>query len=404
MRKRSVLTRAGAAVVGASLAVLGAALPASADEPNDAKGTVLKSKQDIKGYAANVNGMSDTPTSLIGLKLDQGNTLRMYCVQIEVNIRRGGTMIETPWDQYPDQGSPFHKNRDKINWVLQHGYPAVDTAALAETLGADSLHDGLSKKEAITGTQAAIWHFSDGKDLNRPNASSGNDEADKDVLALYDYLTGEENKGVGEPAPTLELAPESLTGEAGSRIGPFTVSTTGKVSELKKNLPEGTTLTDADGNELSTEDIADGSEIYVDVPAEAAKGDGTFEITATGHVNTGRLFVGENYAEKEAQSLIVAQSEKVTLTAQAGAEWEAAPVTTAPPEETTSTTPPTSSTTSSQPAPAPSTTETPVAPQSNEDDLAQTGFSALTPLLIGAGLVVAGAGALLLQRRRKNTA
>jgi LPXTG-motif cell wall-anchored protein len=45
-------------------------------------------------------------------------------------------------------------------------------------------------------------------------------------------------------------------------------------------------------------------------------------------------------------------------------------------------------------------TEAPVNPQVNEDDLAQTGFSAMTPLLLGGGLLVAGAVTLLLLRRR----
>ncbi|WP_034271669.1 thioester domain-containing protein [Haloechinothrix halophila] len=405
MRTRSVLTRAGAVAIGATFALLSTAAPASAD---DATGTVLGPRHNISGYKVNMDSMTNLNTALFGLKLDGGNTLRMYCVEIKVDLRHGETMVETPWDQYPNPDSPFHDNRGKIQWVLQNGYPSVDTDALEEAIGADTLTDGLSEKEAITGTQAAVWRFSDDEELQRPNATQAGDDADQDVLALYDYLTSEA-RDIEEPTPTLELAPETASGQAGERIGPFTVATTGEVSELTTDLPEGTTLTDADGKELSASDITDGSEIYVDVPASMSANNASFEIKATGHVNTGRLFVAGNYDERKAQSLIVAQSEDVTLSAGATATWQAAPTTT-PPEETTSSTPapttsssaPTTSTTSAAP-PAPTTTEAPPAPVSNEDDLALTGASIMTPLLVGVGLVIAGVGALMFQRRRKNS-
>lgn len=406
MRTRSVLTRAGAVAIGATFALLSTTTPASAD---DATGTVLGPRHNISGYKVNVDGMTNLNTALFGLKLDGGNTLRMYCVEIKVDLRHGETMVETPWDQYPNPESPFRDNPGKIHWVLQNGYPSVETDALEAAIGADALTDGLSEKEAITGTQAAVWRFSDGKELQRPNATKAGADTDQDVLALYDYLTSEATD-IDEPTPTLELAPETVSGQAGERIGPFTVATTGEVSELTTDLPEGTKLTDGEGNELSTSDITDGSEIYVDVPASMSANNASFEIKATGHVNTGRLFVAGNYDKRKAQSLIVAQSEDVTLSAGATATWQAAPTTTTPPDTTTSSTPapttsssaPTTSTTSAAP-PAPTTTEAPPTPVSNEDDLALTGASIMTPLLIGVGLVIAGAGALVFQRRRKNS-
>ncbi|WP_199430681.1 Cys-Gln thioester bond-forming surface protein [Qaidamihabitans albus] len=401
MRKRSVLVRAGAVVAGASLAVLSAALPASADE---ASGRLIQS-HDTGGHRVNIEGKDKSlSTALLGLKLDGGSMLHMYCVEINVRIDRGQDMVETPWDEYPNEDSPFHDNREKINWVLQHGYPAVDVDALEQQLteNGSNLNNGLDKREAIAGTQAAVWHFSDAKELNKKSPVPHDKEAGEDVAALYDFLTDGKLEVEGEPAPTLDLSPAEATGDAGERIGPFTVSTTGEITELNSDLPDGAKLTDVDGNELAMSDVADGTDIYVDVPEDAADGNGEFSIKANGHVNTGRLFVGAKYDDKKAQSLIVAQSEKTDLTAAATASWKGAPATTAPPEETTTTAPPTSTTTSN--AVAPPATETPVNPQADSGPLAQTGVSALTPILIGAGLVIAGAAALLLQRRRKNTA
>ncbi|NIJ14440.1 TQXA domain-containing protein/LPXTG-motif cell wall-anchored protein [Saccharomonospora amisosensis] len=390
--------RFGAVVAGVSIAALLGGVPAAADE---AQGRI-DNNNGTQGHRVNLgHGYAGMKTVLFKLDLDGGNSLRSYCVEIDVPIDPKRSMQERPWDEFPNPDSPFHENRNEINWVLHHGYPASDLDALAGVLteqGAE-LHDGLDQKEAIAATQAAVWHYSDGKNLDRDNPVKGDDaDADADVLALYDYLTGEANVGIGEqPAPALELTPEEIAGNAGERLGPFTVSTTGDITGLSSELPEGVTLTDSEGNELDGGDIADGTEIYVDVPADAQDGEGSFELQASAHLDTGRLFVSENYDRKPAQSLIVAASQRTKLTAGAGVQWQAAPQPTSPPETTT----PEAPSTTSQVA-APPTTEAPVSPQASEDFLAQTGFSALTPILIGVGLVGAGVAALLLQRRRKN--
>ncbi len=258
--------------------------------------------------------------------------------------------------------------------------------------------------EAISATQAAVWHFSDGIDLDRdhplPGVGSGEpgaatqDNAD-DVLALYDYLVGDDNVGIGEEdTPQLEVEPTELSGQAGDRIGPFTVSTTGSIDALVAHLPEGVTITDVDGVELDASKIKNGTQLYLDVPEDATDGDGTFDLTASASVQTGRLFVGKHYDQHPTQSLIVAQSEESKITVTAGGKWTATPPPTSPPSSTTptTTTPPTTSTTSeAAPAPQPK----------NTGGLAETGASIMAPVVIGLVLVGAGVGALLFLRRRR---
>ncbi|PXY31739.1 thioester domain-containing protein [Prauserella muralis] len=403
MHSRTGLARAGAALLGASATVLLGALPVSANETE----AHLDSGAHTPGYRVNLgDGYANMSTTLFGLDIDSGNSLKAYCVEIDVRIDPDRGLQETPWDGFPNPESPFHENRDKISWVLQHGYPAEDTDTIEDALSPEGVefHDGLSTREAITATQAAVWHFSDGKDLQRDNPTPKNPAAAADVLALYDFLTGEANVGTGEqPRPTLDITPDAAAGDAGGRIGPFTVSTTGDIAELTADLPEGVTLTGADGAEVTAADIADGTELYVNVPEDAEDGQGSIELKGVAHVDTGRLFVAHGYAKKAAQSLIVAQSEKTNLSTGATMTWKAAPEATTPPEETTTTAPPTTTTApSSEVVAAPPTTETPVAPQADSGELAQTGVSIMTPIVIGAVLLGAGIGALLLQRRRKN--
>lgn len=398
MRGKTILTRTGAAVLGASMALMAGALPAVADQ---AQGKLDKTAG-VSGFKVNVEGMPNLSTALFGLRLEGGDLLKTYCVQIEVDIRDEDKDLvrgEVPWDEFPNEHSPFHENREKINWVLHHGYPAVEVDALEKLLTDEELtfDEGLSVPEAITATQAAVWRFSDGKSLDEANPTPQNPAAKNDVLAVYNYLTGDKNVGIGQqPSPTLEVSPEEASGEAGDRVGPFTVSTSGDITEIVSELPEGVTLIDSEGAEINPEDVTDGTEVFFDVPADAEEGSGTFELTVNAAVDTGRLFVASDYQEHPSQSLIVAASEKTSLSAGATANWTAKPVettTTQPPVETT--TPPASSEVA-----APPTTQAPVNPQANEDDLAQTGFSAMTPLLLGGGLLVAGGATLLLLRRR----
>lgn len=386
MHGRSVLVRGGIAVASAAVALTMAAPAALADD-GAARGRVIE-KEGERGFGINFESGNPAGAVLFTLKLSDGSKLKMYCVQVEVGMRTDQDMIERPWNKYPDTKSPFNKNSAKLNWVLHHGYPAASVKALEGTLGKGDVkfNGGLSVKEAITATQAAVWHFSDGKDLKRANPVSGEGagESAADVLAVYDYLVGKDNVGIGQqPKPTLDIGPAKAAGATGTRIGPFSIATSGDITELTSKLPEGVKVTDADGKAIKAADIKDGTKVYVDVPKDAKDGSGTFSLKVSGHLDTGRLFVGENYDKVPAQSLIVAQSEKTSVAANATASWKqgGAPVT-----ET----------------PAPTTPGG--AESGGGDELANTGASATMPLIIGGALLGAGVLMVLLVRRRRSEA
>jgi TQXA domain-containing protein len=374
--------RACAGITGTAAALLVAtAVPAGA-EP--ASGLVNRDA-DVQGFAVDVGEdvFADLGTSLIGFKLEDGSTLGMYCVEIGTEIDEEHPLVEQPWDAFPVEDSPFNDNQGKINWVLHNGFPEQDTKALAEMLADDGTlpNGGIDEREAVTATQAAVWHFSDGVDLDRENPLPGDDSdesAAADVLALYDLLTGAANEGIGEqPAAALEVDPASLEGTAGEMIGPFKVTTTGTIDKINADLPEDVRLTDGTGREVAADLVENGSELFLDVDANAPAGSASFELAATASVETGRLFVGENYDEEPTQALIVAKSVDTQLTATAEAEWAAAP-------------------------PESSTEAAPVA-QAKNDDLATTGASVFAPILFGAALIAAGIFAVLFVRYRRHS-
>jgi TQXA domain-containing protein/LPXTG-motif cell wall-anchored protein len=388
------ILRGGAALTGAAAIMIAITAPAAA-EPATGK---VDLGANVIGYQVNVGDdwLATLPTNLLGFTLSDGTKLGMYCVEIKTDIDDTQELVERPWDAYPNASTAFHTNRAKINWVLHRGFPASSLDAISAALPTPP-NGGIDELEAIAATQAAVWHFSDGVDLNRadPLPGDGSDAEDAaDVLALYDHLTGPANTGQGEtPIPTLEIDPAALSGESGTRIGPFTVNTTATVAELTKNLPGGVRITDEAGNELAANAIKNGTKVFVDVPAGTADGDGEFALTASANIETGRLFVGQNYDRSPTQSVIVAKTEKTTLTAEAAAAWAAGA---APPPPTTTAT--TSTTVPPSTTVAPNTTSAAPEPQGG---LASTGASVFVPIVIGIVLLGGGIGALLFLRRRR---
>lgn len=351
--------RLGAALLGATVTLMLSALPAGADEVT----ATLDKVRNVDGLGVQLKGGDKFSTHLFGLNAD-GVKLSAYCINIEDRVHYDQGMVEKPWDSYPDASSSFGKNHTKIYWLLHNSFPFVGTEALGKRL---ALKD-LSKEESIAATQAAAWHFSDDKDLDREHPTPDAPDSKADVLALYDYLTGAKNVGLENlPAPKLELTPKSLDGMAGKRIGPFTVATTASIVKLAPKLPAGVKLTDKDGKELTAGGIANGSELFLDVPAGTAAGEGSFELSATSEA--GRVFVAKTAGAT--QNMIVAQAEAAKLSVAGQASWTAAAA----------------------------TPETP-APQASNGGLANTGVSIYVPIAIGALLLLAGAGALLYLRRR----
>jgi TQXA domain-containing protein/LPXTG-motif cell wall-anchored protein len=367
-----------------AVVLFGTALPASAA---GASGTV-ESRGTVDGVDVEIDE-KNLSTSLIPIRLDGGGRVLTYCIDFTTSVKHAARMVEDDWRNYPNPATSFEAQPAKVNWILNNSYPHVELDELKDASGIEDL----DKREAIAGTQLAIWHFT--------NDTTPGERNDDDVLALYAYLTGDKNTGLtAEPAPTLTLTPDAVRGKAGNKLGPFTVRTTAESVKLGFRASGGARLTDASGAPVSK--ATNGTKLYVTVPAGAAAGKARIEATVSATVKTGRLFRGDRVTT---QTLITASNSQVAVDARTEATWTSGgqPKPPAPPAPEPSPSP----SGSPEPSTSPSPSESPAPPSNGGDEgsggggLPVTGFQTGLIAAIGALLVGGGAALFFFTRRRK---
>ncbi|MDT0569864.1 TQXA domain-containing protein [Streptomyces sp. DSM 3412] len=302
-RLAAVSLASGLVVAG----VIGTASPAAADETPQSSGGATATIGGLKTYGTAVLRTDEgqeqqLPAGLFEMFVDGGGTLQTYCVDVQNPTQKDAKYQETPWS-----GTSLGANKDagRIRWILQNSYPQVnDLAALAGKAGAK----GLTEQDAATGTQVAIWRYSDGADVTA---------LDPEAEKLADYL--EKNaRNLTEPAASLTLDPPAVSGRAGERLGPVTVRTNADgvtVTPPSEATAGGVRVVDADGEPVTS--AGDGGELYFEVPEDAADGTAELTVQASTTVPVGRAFASET----RSQTQILAGSSESTVSATATAHW-----------------------------------------------------------------------------------
>jgi len=342
--------------------------------------TVTYNGANTGGHAVWMNGTQHA-TSVFRLDVAGGGTLRAYCVDLGVPINAGDTY---EIQQLTSQIS----NPAQVLWILQNSYPVLTL----NQLGAASGVVPMDTATAVAGTQAAIWHYTDGRTLDQ----NKNTDA---VKALYAYLTGPANVGASsQPAPSLSITPATKTSAAG-RVGPFTVNWSGSTPVDLSASPAFTIFDAATGGSAVTS-ASDGDEVWVEVPEGTQPGD--VVVTATGSapvdggwalVNPERPLGVQKLAFAGVQTLSASSNATITVTT---SPTPTDPGTT-PPAETT--TPPATDPATTPPA---ETTTPPATPSSTKPGLADTGAGSTSGLaLAGVAALLLGAGAMVLGSTRR---
>jgi hypothetical protein len=120
------------------------------------------------------------------------------------------------------------------------------------------------------------------------------------------------------------------TGEAGSLVGPFTVSTNQATVTLSSS--PALTFTDSSGAAVDPASVMDGQQVYLDLRGTATSGTAIVTATADGASGTGLVIstpaVGSTTATPEShrQSLILVAAADASTAASASAAWAAAAI------------------------------------------------------------------------------
>lgn len=297
----SGLVAAGVLTAGAGTAV------AAADGTTQGQGGATATIGGLKTYGAAVihddSGDLEVSAGLFEMSVDGGGTLQTYCVDLHNPTQKDATYHETPWS---GTSLGVNQNAGKIRWILQNSYPQVnDLAALAAKAGVPG---GLTEQDAAAGTQVAIWRYSDDADV---------DAVDPQAEKLADYLH-KSARDLAEPAASLTLEPAAVSGRPGGLLGPVVVRTNADsvtVTPPADAVTGGVRVVGKDGAALTS--ARNGSELYFDVPEDAAAGSAELTVQASTTVPVGRAFASES----RSQTQILAGSSESTVSATASATW-----------------------------------------------------------------------------------
>jgi TQXA domain-containing protein len=296
--------------LASGLVVAGAVVtagPAAADDTARSSGGATATIGGLKTYGTAVLRTEDgqeeqLPAGLFEMFVDGGGTLQTYCVDVQNPTQKDAEYQETPWS-----GTSLGANKQagRIRWILQNSYPQVnDLAALAGKAGAK----GLTEEDAATGTQVAIWRYSDGAEVTA---------LDPEAEKLADYLE-KSARNLAEPTASLTLDASAVSGRPGERLGPVTVHTNADgvtVTPPSDATAAGVRVVDADGEAVTS--ARDGGELYFEVPEKAAAGSAELTVQASTTVPVGRAFASET----RSQTQILAGSSESTVSATATAHW-----------------------------------------------------------------------------------
>ena len=278
--------------------------------------------------------------------------IKAYCIEFDVNIKYESDLRVGDWKDFPGTNK-FKDNAEiqsKVAWIAQRSYPQTD---MAELIKASGIAD-LTEKEAITATQAAIWHFTN--DFKWSSLKEADQATTTRVQKLFTYLTGQTNTGLKESKqPTVEAETGGITftrSENGSegKVGPIRFKSSQATFKLTSELKY--ELINAQGAKVDLNAVPADTDLYLKVPADMTSGEQEFKGSVTGSVYAGKLLITKDATAggPHGQTIIIGSNKEVTTEIQGKISWSVTQQTPQPAPTPTPT-----------PEPAPTPTPTPPA-------------------------------------------
>ena len=258
--------------------------------------------------------------------------IKAYCIELDVDIKYESDLRVGDWKDFPGTNK-FKDNTEiqsKVAWIAQRSYPHTDLAELIKTTGIA----GLTEQEAITATQAAIWHFTN--DYKWSGLKEADQATTTRVEKLFTYLTGQTNTGLKESKqPTVEAETGSITftrSENGSegKVGPIRFKSSQATFKLTSELKY--ELINAQGAKVDLNAVPADTDLYLKVPADATSGEQEFKGSVTGSVYAGKLLITKDAVAggPHGQTIIIGSNKEVTAEIQGKISWSVTQQTTTP--------------------------------------------------------------------------
>ncbi|WGH82943.1 thioester domain-containing protein [Auritidibacter ignavus] len=254
-----------------------------------------------------------------------GDTVLAYCLEIMQTSLLNSTGTVDTWEDFAETSPGPETTRDaatslRVGWIVQNSYPAVGLEQLAEAVPGVS---ELTSQEAISATQAAIWHYTDGIWLGEETVSASNrsgepTEGSADtVQAVYTYLTEQAQDLDLEAEENTEVAPGRLqvddteflipadraSGEE-TLLGPVSIDAASGQISVSAESDSGTeyTYTDDEGEPLDLGEVGHGDEIYLAHTEESPEEDTVTLSLEQSHISQHRFVTLPVHPESQRRS------------------------------------------------------------------------------------------------------
>ena len=258
--------------------------------------------------------------------------IKAYCIELDVDIKYESDLRVGDWKDFPGTNK-FKDNTEiqsKVAWIAQRSYPQTDLAELIKTTGIA----GLTEQEAITATQAAIWHFTN--DFKWSGLKGADQTTTTRVEQLFTYLTGQSNTGLKESKqPTVEADSSSISftrSENGSegKVGPIRFKSSQATFKLTNEFKY--ELINAQGAKVDLNAVPADTDLYLKVPADMTSGEQEFKGSVTGSVYAGKLLITKDAVAggPHGQTIIIGSNKEVTAEIQGKISWSVTQQTTTP--------------------------------------------------------------------------
>lgn len=256
-----------------------------------------------------------------------GSTVQAYCVELGRRARYDAPGVVTDWANYQGDNAFKHDPvvREKVGWIIQHSYPKVPAEEIAKAAGVDVNIFSKEQLESIviSGTQGAIWTLTDGVNFVGVSQREGGDPynpkarttgkvlgkehpAQIATTQVVDYLKGPENIGLKESQVAASVKLTGPGGEfaPGSKAGPILVETNQPTANL--TVTPGLPVVDAKGAAVDLSAVPNGTELFVQIPADADGGEVVFTADVATTLVHGKVFTPQPHSNgKPAQSVVL---------------------------------------------------------------------------------------------------